>query len=92
MPGAASPRSLARTGRTAEALALARGAVARGEGCDKLNRKADALLDLAETLRLAGQAAEAATAAQWALTGYRRKGNEVAARTAAALLASLAGA
>jgi class 3 adenylate cyclase/tetratricopeptide (TPR) repeat protein len=83
--------ALARTGRTAEALALAREAVARGEGCDKLNRKADALLDLAETLRRGGERRQAAEAARSALDAYRRKGNEVAARTAATLLTSLAG-
>jgi class 3 adenylate cyclase/tetratricopeptide (TPR) repeat protein len=84
--------ALARTGRAAEALALAREAVARGEGGDKLNRQADASLDLAATLLAAGEAAESATAAQVALDAYRRKGNQVGARAATTLLASLASA
>jgi hypothetical protein len=55
--------------------ALARGAVAFAEETDMLNAPADALIDFAEVLALAGQDAEAEP--EQALAHYERKGNLV---------------
>jgi hypothetical protein len=54
--------------------ALARGAVAFAEETDMLNAPADALIDFAEVLALAGQDAEAEP--EQALAHYERKGNQ----------------
>jgi predicted ATPase/DNA-binding SARP family transcriptional activator len=66
---------LARRGETAEALALAREAVALSSGTDALTERARVLLDLAEVLRLAGDDAEMRAAAEEAIELYERKGD-----------------
>jgi tetratricopeptide (TPR) repeat protein len=67
---------------------LAEAAVELAGRTDALNLRGDAELDLAETLRLAGEPGEAARAAQRALELYEQKGNVVAAAQAASLLAT----
>ena len=71
----ARAKILARRGELGPAEALAREAVAIGEPTDLLNDQADALLDLAEVLRLAGRAEEARVAALEAAKRFERKGN-----------------
>jgi tetratricopeptide (TPR) repeat protein len=68
---------LARRGELGEGERLAREAVALGAETDMLNAHADALLDLAEVLALAGQ--DARTELDRALALYERKGNVVMA-------------
>jgi class 3 adenylate cyclase/tetratricopeptide (TPR) repeat protein len=77
---------LARQGRTAEAERLAAEAVALARDSDMLGMQAGALLDLAQVLRLAGRAGDAAAAAREALELARRKGHAVAAAQARDLL------
>ncbi len=85
-----SARLAAGAGRLAEAEELARAAVAILDGTDLLDLHGDALLDLADVLRLAGREQEARETAEAALDLYLRKGNEVAAERARALLARAA--
>ena len=66
----------ARGGRDGEEAA--RDAVALAAGTDALNLQADALANLAETLRLLGREAEASAAADEAARLYERKGNVAA--------------
>jgi predicted ATPase/class 3 adenylate cyclase len=80
---------LARRGEVAAAEALVRQALDLVEATDLLNTQGDALLDLAEVLRLAGRTGEAATVAQEAAARYERKENRASlarAREAAAKL------
>jgi tetratricopeptide (TPR) repeat protein len=70
---------LARRGEMEEAERFAREAVAMAERTDFLNLQGDARMALADILRLAGRADEAADAAQRALEHYEQKGNVVAA-------------
>jgi len=81
---------LARRGRLGEAEELARAAVALVAATDQLNRQGDALLDLAEVLRLAGDDPGADAAVRDALDRYARKGNVVSAEQARSLVATLA--
>ena len=81
----------ARRGEVERAEALAREAVSLAEQTDFVLFHADALLDLAEVLRLAGRPEEAAAAAEEAVRLYERKGAVVAAESAQALLAELGG-
>jgi predicted ATPase/class 3 adenylate cyclase len=67
---------------------LAEAAVELAGRTDALNLRGDAELDLAETLRLAGEPEEAARAVQRALELYEQKGNVVAASQATSLLAT----
>jgi class 3 adenylate cyclase/tetratricopeptide (TPR) repeat protein len=85
-----SARLAAGAGRLAEAEELARAAVAIVDVTDLLDLHGDALLDLADVLRLAGREQEARESAEAALDLYLRKGNEVAADRARALLARAA--
>jgi class 3 adenylate cyclase/tetratricopeptide (TPR) repeat protein len=85
-----SARVAASSGRHAEAEETAREALAIVEETDLLDLHGDALLDLAEILRLAGREEEARESVEAALDLYRRKGNEVAAGRARALLAPAA--
>jgi tetratricopeptide (TPR) repeat protein len=85
---AARAKALARTGRPGEADAVARDAVARAARTDFLVVHGDALLDLAEVLRLGGREQDAVAAASDALVLYRRKGNVVAAERARAFAAA----
>ena len=64
-------------------------AVGHVEGTEFLNLHADALLVLAEVLRLAGRAGEAAAALEEAIELYERKGNVVSAAKARAALDDL---
>ena len=73
------------------AEALAREAVSLAEQTDWVLFRADALLDLAEVLRLAGRPEEAAAAAEEAVRLYERKGNVVAAARTQTLVAELRG-
>jgi tetratricopeptide (TPR) repeat protein len=76
---------LARRGELGEGERLAREAVTLGEETDMLNAHADALIDLAQVLVLAGQDAQAEL--DRALGLYERKGNLVmAGRTRSKLL------
>src|SRR5262249_23140233 len=72
-----------------EAEHLAREAVERSEPMDWLNLRADALMDLAEVLRLSTRTRDAARAAQRACRLYVRKGNTVSAREASMQLEAL---
>ncbi|MBA2460725.1 MAG: AAA family ATPase, partial [Actinobacteria bacterium] len=83
----ARARVLARRGELQEGERLAREAVARAEETDMLNAHADALVDLAEVLALAGQDARAEL--EQALTLYERKGNLVMAERTRSRLAEL---
>jgi class 3 adenylate cyclase/tetratricopeptide (TPR) repeat protein len=68
---------LARRGAFAEAVRLAREAIAICDETDLLDAQGDAYADLAEALLLAGRADEAAEALREALERYARKGNLV---------------
>ena len=76
---------LARQGRFDEAQGLAREATRLVEATDFLNLHGDVLMDLAEVLRLAGRADEAARAAEGALRKYEQKDNVVMAGRAGKL-------
>ncbi|MBI2237950.1 MAG: tetratricopeptide repeat protein [Actinobacteria bacterium] len=82
---------LARRGGFEEAERLARSAVGLGERIDFINDRADAWLDLAEVLRLAGKSDEAADAVRQALEFYGQKGNVPSAGRARALLEEISG-
>jgi class 3 adenylate cyclase/tetratricopeptide (TPR) repeat protein len=82
----ARSRALAGLGQLDEAARVAREAVTLAGTTDALNLHGDALMALAEVLRVAGQPDQAADAAQQALDRYARKGNLVSARTAETLL------
>ncbi len=77
---------LARRGEFQEGERLAREAVALAEETDMLNAHADALIDLAEVLALAGQDARAELGQALAL--YEGKGNLVMADRTRGKLAS----
>jgi hypothetical protein len=83
-------RLAAAAGRHADAEELARAAVAVVEETDLLDLHGDALLELAEVLRLAGREPEARDEAERSLALYELKGNTVAADRARALLAAAA--
>ena len=85
-----SARLAAGAGRLAEAEELARTAVAILDGTDLLDLRGDALLDLADVLHLAGREQETRETAEAALDLYLRKGNEVAAERARAVVARAA--
>jgi tetratricopeptide (TPR) repeat protein len=81
----ARARVLARRGRTADALALAREAVAMLDSSDSLVLQGDARIALAEVAQAAGRTSEAAQAVREALSCYERKGDVVSAARARAL-------
>jgi predicted ATPase/class 3 adenylate cyclase len=83
-------RLAAAAGRLAEAEERARDAVEIVEESDLLDLHGDALLDLADVLRLAGREEEARGSTEAALDLYARKGNEVSAARARALLTASA--
>jgi len=76
---------LAHRGELDAAERLAEDAARMAEETDFLDLQAGARLSLAEVLRLAGRAGEAAAAAAQAAATFERKGNLVAARNAATL-------
>jgi DNA-binding SARP family transcriptional activator/tetratricopeptide (TPR) repeat protein len=78
---------LAREGDVEAAAALGREAVAFAEQSDFLNAHADALLDFADVLELAGRPKDAASRREEALRLYEQKGNVVSAARARSLLA-----
>jgi tetratricopeptide (TPR) repeat protein len=80
----------ARAGAFEEAEALAREAVAIAERIDFLSTQGDALLDLAEVLRLAGRKPEALIAVDEAAERYERKGNLASLERARRLAKTLA--
>jgi tetratricopeptide (TPR) repeat protein len=82
----ARSKVLATRGAFGEALRLAREAVAILEPTDWLNLRGDALINLAETLRLADRSNEAAPLLEEAVILYEQKGNIVAAAKARAVL------
>ena len=82
-------RLLAREGRIEEAEQLAREGVAIGAATDLLWFHADVLIDLAEVLRTAGRAEDAAAAATEALALYERKGIVASAASTRALVEEL---
>ena len=73
---------LARRGEIEPAEALAREAVALASETDFLVLHADALMDLAEVLRVAGREDEATPVVEQALELYEQKGNVVGAERA----------
>lgn len=79
---------LFRQGQGEEAERLAREAVTLAERTDFLDLRGEALMDLAEVLRLAGRSAEADRASHRALRLFERKGNVVSAERARATLLS----
>ena len=79
-------RILARRGAIDASERLARETLKLAARTDAVNRKADALLALAETLRLAERLEEMAEAVRGAIHLYEEKGNVVSAGRARALL------
>ena len=79
----ARAKILARRGDLEPAEALAREAVGRGEPTDLLGTRADALVDLAEVLALAGRREDSLAALGEASELYERKGNLTALARAA---------
>ena len=86
----ARAKVLARRGDADEAERLAREGVMIAERTDWLNLRGDALMDLAEVLRLDGRQRDAAEAARDAADRYEQKGNVVATARARALVEELA--
>ncbi len=80
---------LANEGRVEEAESFARAAVGLVEQTEFVIVHANALMDLAEVLRLAGRSDAAIPVAQEACDLYRRKGDRVSAKRARAVLAEL---
>jgi class 3 adenylate cyclase/tetratricopeptide (TPR) repeat protein len=87
---AARAPALARRGDDARAEELARQAVDLAETTDFLDLQGEALLALADVLRVAGRGEEASPLVRDARESYARKGNVVAALRTDALLAELA--
>ena len=81
--------ALAQLGRLDEAEGFAREAVGYAEGTEYLGFHADALVALAEVLRLAGRPTEAATALEEAVGLFDLKGNVISAAKARAALGEL---
>jgi tetratricopeptide (TPR) repeat protein len=76
----------ARDGRGPEAVALAREAVDMASASDDIEQRADAICDLAEVVRLAGDSATEGTLLREAFELYERKGDLVSAAGVAARL------
>jgi hypothetical protein len=79
---------VAHEGRHEEAMALAHEAVALAAPTDLLSHRADAMLDLAEVLRVCSCADEYHGAVHTALSLYEKKGNVVGAARARSLLSN----
>jgi hypothetical protein len=87
---AARAKALARMTNAEGAEALAREAVALAERTDFLIVHGDALMDLAEVLRLTDRADQSVAIVEQALRLYEQKGNTVSAARARALLETAA--
>jgi tetratricopeptide (TPR) repeat protein len=85
----ARARAFARKGRLADGEQLAREAVTLAEATDDIDFHGDALMALAEVLRLADRPGEAVSVIQEALRLYEQKGNLVSADKARSLLEEL---
>jgi DNA-binding SARP family transcriptional activator/class 3 adenylate cyclase len=85
----ARARILARRREADHAEQLAREAVNLAERTDWLNLRGEALMDLADVLRLVGRRGEAAEAARDAAERFEQKGNLVSEARARALVAEL---
>jgi tetratricopeptide (TPR) repeat protein len=85
----AGAKVLAHRGELDQAEAFAREAVGLAAETDLLNIHGDALLDLAEVLRLARRTGEAAEVAEHAARLYRKKGNVVSAERASPTLGAV---
>jgi len=85
----ARARALARRGDAAGAERLAHEGVALANSTDFLDLQAGSLLSLADVMRVGGQSQPAAVLVEAARKTYERKGNLVAARNAAALVAEI---
>ena len=83
---ARATKLLAHGGGVEAAERLGREAVAFAAASDFLDAHGDALVDLAEVLRLAGRPQEAASPLRHALRLYEQKGNVASASKARALL------
>jgi hypothetical protein len=81
---------LAGRGETDEAARLAREAVGFIAATDHINVHADALVELAEVLRAAGEETEATAALEQAVVLYEEKGNLLGAERTRQLLAAAA--
>jgi tetratricopeptide (TPR) repeat protein len=81
----ARAKALARNGDLGTAERLAREAASLAARTDALNLRGNALLDLAEVIRLASRIEEAAPLVEGALRLYQRKGNAVMLRKAGGL-------
>jgi class 3 adenylate cyclase/tetratricopeptide (TPR) repeat protein len=84
----AQAKIVGRRGAGEAAVRLAREAVALAEKTDSLNLQGDALVDLAEVLRLGGQRQQATASLERALALYEAKGNLVSAGKVRARLAA----
>jgi class 3 adenylate cyclase/tetratricopeptide (TPR) repeat protein len=82
-------KHLAQSGQPAEGIALARAAVALAETTVDIELRADALLDLDDTLRLAGDTRARGPAIRQALALYEQKGDLVLAEVARRRLETL---
>jgi tetratricopeptide (TPR) repeat protein len=82
-------KAFARKGRLADGEQLAREAVTLAEATDDIDFHGDALMALAEVLRLADRPGEAVSVIQEALRLYEQKGNLVSADKARSLLEEL---
>ena len=82
---------LAHDGRRDEAEALAREAIALIEPTDLLSHRGDAMLDLAEVLRICRRTDEVDRATRAGLALYELKGNAVAAARARSRLSDRPG-
>jgi tetratricopeptide (TPR) repeat protein len=85
----ARAKAFARQGRVVEGERLAREAVTLAERTDDINMHGDALMALAEVVRVAQRPSEAVPVIQEALNLYEQKGNVVSAGKARALLGEL---
>jgi tetratricopeptide (TPR) repeat protein len=85
----ARAKAFARQGRIAEAERLAREAVTLAEGTDDINMHGDALMALAEVVRVGKRPSEAVPVVEQALNLYERKGNLVSAGKGRSFLGEL---
>jgi hypothetical protein len=81
-------KTLALRGQGEDAEELAREAVALAEPTDAIDMRADALVDLAEVLRLVGRTDDRKALLEGAVRLYEQKGNAVSAGRARSVLAN----